>query len=108
MDCNEDDVHALHVSNELQFARLFMDVARKSYNAGNIEAGKVALARATAAYSGARRLAAKLPEKKRESIWADLAQLEGALALISATNATQHATNNDADLEITLADSFSF
>jgi hypothetical protein len=81
--CNEDDVHTLHVSNELKFARLFMDVARAAYGGGNIEAGNVALARARAAYVGAIRIADELPENKRQSIWDDLNRLKGALAVLS-------------------------
>src|SRR5947208_7020 len=87
--------HTLHVSNELKFARLFMNVARASYGSGNIEAGKVALARARAAYSGAIRVADELPENKRQSISDDLKQLEGALAVPSVANAKQHAANNE-------------
>jgi hypothetical protein len=94
-----DDVHALHVSNELRFARLFLNVARQSYDTGSVEAGDVALARAWAAFYGAIRVAHHLSELKRRSISVDLQLLEGALTFLSAANATPPGANSDADLE---------
>jgi hypothetical protein len=102
-----DDVHALHVSNELQFARLFMNVARKSYDTGYVKAGDVALARARAAFYGAMRVAHHLSELKRRSISADLKLLERALTLLSAANATPDGANSDADVEEVPEPSFS-
>jgi hypothetical protein len=108
MDISDDDVHALHVSNELQFARLFLNVARQSYDIGSVEAGDVALARARAAFYGATRVAHYLSELKCRSISVDLQLLERALTLLSAANATPHGANSDAHLEGVREPLFSF
>jgi hypothetical protein len=99
MDITDDDIYALHVSNELQFARLFMNVARNSYDTSSVEAGDVALARARAAFYTAIRVARHLSESKRRSMSVDLQRVEGALTSLSAANPTPHDATSDADLE---------